>query len=46
VSKIEHQEDIYLSTLREYVEAIGGELEIKVVFPDETVSLVPAKSTE
>ncbi len=33
VSKIEHRTDIYLSTLAGYVEALGGELEIRAVFP-------------
>ena len=32
VSKIERQTDMYLSTLRSYVEAIGGELELTVRF--------------
>jgi transcriptional regulator with XRE-family HTH domain len=40
VSKIEHQEDVYLSTLREYVAAIGGELRVSVIFADETVDLI------
>jgi len=34
VSKIEHRTDLYLSTLAEYVEALGGKLEIRAVFPD------------
>lgn len=33
VSKIEKQADMYLSTLRSYVEAIGGELELIVRLP-------------
>jgi hypothetical protein len=33
VSKIEKQADMYLSTLRSYVEAIGGRLELTVKFP-------------
>jgi hypothetical protein len=33
VSKIERQTDMYLSTLRSYVEAIGGELELVVRLP-------------
>ena len=33
VSKIEKQTDMYLSTLRNYVEAIGGELELTVKLP-------------
>ncbi len=34
VSKIEKQTDMYLSTLRSYVEAIGGELELVVKLPE------------
>ena len=34
VSKIEKQTDMYLSTLRSYVEAIGGELDIIVRLPN------------
>jgi len=33
VCKIEKQADMYLSTLRSYVEAIGGELELVVRLP-------------
>lgn len=34
VSKIEHKEDIHLSTLGNYVAALGGRLEVRAVFPD------------
>jgi DNA-binding XRE family transcriptional regulator len=34
VSKIEKQADMYLSTLRSYVEAIGGELDVIVRLPN------------
>ena len=34
VSKIEKQADMYLSTLRGYVEAIGGKLELTVKLPE------------
>ncbi len=37
VSKIEKRTDMYLSTLRSYVEAMGGSLEIRAVFPDGSV---------
>lgn len=37
VSKIEHRTDLYLSTLRSYIEAMGGELEIIARFPDGAV---------
>lgn len=33
VSKIEKQADMYLSTLRSYVEAVGGKLELTVTLP-------------
>lgn len=39
LSRIEHQDDLYLSTLRGYVEALGGRLELRAVFPDQTVDL-------
>jgi transcriptional regulator with XRE-family HTH domain len=34
ISRIERRADMYLSTLRNYVQAIGGELQIHAVFPD------------
>ena len=36
VSRIEKRADVKLSTLRGYVEALGGELQLLVTFPDET----------
>jgi DNA-binding XRE family transcriptional regulator len=39
VSRVEHAEDLYLSTLRSYVSALGGRLEITAVFPDQTITL-------
>lgn len=41
ISRIEHEDDVYLSTLRSYIEALGGELEITARFPDgDRISLV------
>jgi hypothetical protein len=34
VSRVENQADFYLSTLRNFVDAMGGELRIMVAFPD------------
>jgi DNA-binding XRE family transcriptional regulator len=34
ISKIEHRSDMLLSTLRSYVEAMGGSLKLVVEFPD------------
>ena len=39
VSKIEKRSDMYLSTLRGYVEAMGGSLEIQAVFPEGAVRI-------
>jgi transcriptional regulator with XRE-family HTH domain len=39
ISKIEHQDDILVRTLERYVTALGGELEIRVNFPDATFSM-------
>jgi transcriptional regulator with XRE-family HTH domain len=39
VSRIEHEDDVYLSTLRRYVEALGGQLEVTATFGDETEPL-------
>jgi transcriptional regulator with XRE-family HTH domain len=34
VSRIEKRSDLYLSTLRNYLEGVGGELTLMVKFPD------------
>jgi transcriptional regulator with XRE-family HTH domain len=39
VSKLESQDDMQISTLRQIVEALGGELEIVARLPHESVSL-------
>jgi len=39
VSKIENRTDMHVSTLQEYVEALGGRLEMQAVFPDAVVPL-------
>jgi predicted XRE-type DNA-binding protein len=44
VSRVEHQDDVYVSTLRNYVAALGGHLELRAVFPDETVIIDVAAS--
>lgn len=35
VSKLEHAEDVRVSTLRDYLEALGARLELVAVFDDE-----------
>lgn len=42
VSRSEGRSEIYLSTLRDYVEAMGGHLEIAAVFDDERVPVAVA----
>ena len=39
VSKIEHRTDICVSTLVDYIEALGGHLEIRAVFPDRQIRI-------
>jgi DNA-binding XRE family transcriptional regulator len=39
VSKIEKRTDMYISTLRSYIEAMGGQLEIEAVFPEGSVRI-------
>jgi len=39
ISKLEKRTDMYLSTLRSYIEAMGGALEIRAVFPDGVVKI-------
>ena len=39
VSKIERRTDMYVSTLRRFIQAMGGQLEIRAVFPDRSVRI-------
>jgi len=39
VSKLERRADMYVSTLREFIAAMGGELEITARFPDGSVRI-------
>ena len=39
VSRIENRSDLLLSTLKSYVEAMGGSLKLLVEFPDSRVVL-------
>ena len=41
VSKLEHREDMYVSTLRDYVKALGGELKLVASFPDAEIQVHP-----
>lgn len=47
ISQMESKVDVYLSTLRKYVEALGGHLDLAAVFPDKTILLdLPKKSID
>ena len=39
ISKLERQEDVMLQTLERYINALGGELEVRARFPDGEVKL-------
>lgn len=39
ISRIEHSDNLYLKTLNEYVEGLGGRLEINAVFDDDVLPL-------
>ena len=51
VSKIEKRTDMYISTLRNFIKAMGGDLEIIARFPDGSVKItqfeeIAAKTAE
>jgi DNA-binding Xre family transcriptional regulator len=39
ISRMERRTDVYVSTLAKFVEGMGGQLEIRVVFPDGTIRI-------
>lgn len=39
ISKIENWADMLMSTLRNVVQAMGGELEVRAVFPDRAIAI-------
>ena len=43
VSKLERRADMYVSTLRSYIQAMGGDLDIVARFPDGAVRLTQFK---
>ena len=44
VSRLEARSEIYLSTLRSYIEALGGRLEIAAVFGNERVPVAVGRA--
>ena len=43
ISKFEHADDVRISTLRQYLEALGARLELVAVFDDEGDRRVPIR---
>jgi len=43
IAKLERRADMYLSTLRSVIEAMGGELDVRAVFPDGSVRIKKLK---
>jgi len=43
VAKLERRHDMHVSSLRRYVEALGGELELRARFGEVSVSIVEAE---
>ena len=43
VSKLERRDDMYLSTLQAYVQALGGELKLIASFPDADIQIRPER---
>jgi hypothetical protein len=43
---LERRTDMYLSTLRNYIRAMGGELRITAVFPNEVVEISQFQDVE
>ncbi|HAS50868.1 MAG TPA: transcriptional regulator [Gammaproteobacteria bacterium] len=39
IAKLERRTDLYLSTLRSHIEAMGGQLEVVAYFPDGAVKI-------
>jgi transcriptional regulator with XRE-family HTH domain len=39
VSRMEKRADMYVSTLRNFIQAMGGQLQIKAIFPDAEIEI-------
>ena len=46
ISKLEKQPDMYVSTLSEYIKALGGELNLLVSLPDREIRLKLPRDSE
>lgn len=43
ISKIEQRSDLRLGTLNNYVQALGGTLQVRAIFPENSIELVVAQ---
>jgi len=39
ISRLEKNTDMYISTLKRYIEAMGGSLEIRAIFPEGQIKI-------
>lgn len=46
IAQFENKDDMHLTTLRRYVEALGGQLEIVARFPGRSVEIALPESPE
>src|SRR5947209_6874615 len=46
VSKLERRADMYISTLSDFIKAMGGKLEIRAIFPDGDVRITQFRKLE
>jgi len=46
VSKLERRTDMYISTLADFIKAMGGTLEIRAMFPDGNVRITQFRKLE
>jgi transcriptional regulator with XRE-family HTH domain len=46
ISRLERRTDMYVSTLRNYIRAMGGELNITAVFPNGAVEISQFQDVE
>ena len=45
ISRMERRADVYVSTLADFIKAMGGELEIRAVFPEGAVRITQFQET-
>jgi transcriptional regulator with XRE-family HTH domain len=43
IAKLERRADMYLSTLRSVIKAMGGELDVRAIFPDGSIRIKKLK---